>query len=36
VSAVPDIFGNLATASIRQWQFDPIPVKIRIVLQFRP
>ena len=36
VSSMPDVFGSLATASLRQWQFDPIPAKIRIVLQFKP
>lgn len=36
VSAMPEVFGNLATASVREWQFDPIPVKIRIVLEFKP
>jgi hypothetical protein len=36
VSAMPDIFGGLATASVRQWQFEPVEAKIRIVLQFKP
>ena len=36
VSAMPEIFGNLATASVRQWQFDPVPAKIRLILQFNP
>ena len=36
VSAMPEVFGNLATASIRQWQFEPIPAKIRVVLEFKP
>jgi len=34
VSAVPDIFGNLATAAVRQWRFEPISAKIRVVLNF--
>jgi len=36
VSAMPDIFGNLATASVREWHFEPIPAKIRVVLKFHP
>jgi hypothetical protein len=36
VSAVPEVFGNLATASVREWKFDPTPAKIRIVLKFIP
>ena len=36
VSATPDIFGTLATAAIRQWRFEPIPAKIRVVLEFLP
>jgi len=36
VSAVPEVFANLATSSVRQWRFEPAPAKIRIVLQFRP
>jgi TonB family protein len=34
VSATPDIFSNLATASVREWEFEPIPAKIRVVLRF--
>jgi hypothetical protein len=36
VSAVPDIFGSLATAAVREWRFDSVPTKIRIVLEFKP
>jgi hypothetical protein len=36
VSANPDIFGNLATASVREWEFERVPSKIRIVLRFEP
>jgi TonB family protein len=36
VSAAPDLFANLATASVRQWEFEPIAAKIRIVVRFKP
>jgi Protein of unknown function (DUF1570)/Gram-negative bacterial TonB protein C-terminal len=36
VSAMPDIFGSLATASLRDWQFEAVPAKIRVVLRFNP
>ena len=36
VSANPDIFGGLATAAIREWRFEKMPAKIRIILQFSP
>jgi len=36
VSATPDIFGTLATAAIREWKFEPLPAKIRVVLEFLP
>jgi TonB family protein len=36
VSSQPDVFGSLATASVRQWQFEPVPTKIRVVLDFKP
>ena len=36
VSSMPDVFGGLATASVRQWQFESIPAKIRVVLEFQP
>ena len=32
--ASPDVFGNLATGAVRNWKFDPVPAKIRIVLRF--
>jgi TonB family protein len=34
VSATPEIFSSLATTAIRQWKFEAIPAKIRIVMQF--
>lgn len=36
VSAMPDIFGNLATAAVREWKFEPAPAKIRVVVAFFP
>jgi TonB family protein len=36
VSASPDVFANLATAAVRQWEFEPIASKIRIVVRFKP
>jgi TonB family protein len=36
ISAKPDVFGGLAAASLRQWEFEPIPAKIRVVLHFQP
>ncbi len=36
VSATPDVFGSLATAAVRQWLFEPVPAKVRIVLKFVP
>ena len=37
ISAMPDIFGSLATASVREWQFEKsAPAKIRVVLRFTP
>ena len=36
VSATPEIFGSLATNAIRQWKFETLPAKIRIVMQFIP
>jgi outer membrane biosynthesis protein TonB len=36
ISALPDVFANLATASVRDWRFEPISAKIRLVLQFKP
>jgi TonB family protein len=36
ISATPDIFGTLATAAIREWKFEPLPAKIRVVLEFLP
>jgi TonB family protein len=36
VSAEPDVFGTLATSAVREWRFEPIPSKIRVVLDFTP
>jgi TonB family protein len=36
VSATPDIFGTLATSAVRQWKFEAISAKIRVVLEFTP
>jgi TonB family protein len=36
VSSMPDMFGNLATAAVREWQFESIAAKIRVVLKFHP
>ena len=36
ISAMPDIFGTLATAAIREWKFQRDAAKIRIVLEFLP
>lgn len=36
ISANPDIFGSLATAAVREWQFEAVPAKIRVVLEFTP
>jgi len=36
VSAMPEIFGSLATAPLRDWEFEPVPAKIRLVLGFNP
>jgi tetratricopeptide (TPR) repeat protein len=36
VSADPDIFGSLATTAVRQWRFERIPARIRVVLDFNP
>jgi len=36
VSSTPEVFSSLATTSIRQWEFEPVAAKIRVVLQFNP
>ena len=36
VSATPEMFGSLAAAAVRQWEFEPIPAKVRLVLRFHP
>jgi TonB family protein len=36
ISSTPEIFSGLATAAVRDWKFQPIPSKIRVVLEFSP
>jgi hypothetical protein len=36
VSAMPEVFGSLATASVHDWEFEGISGKIRVVLGFNP
>jgi TonB family protein len=36
VSAEPELFSNLAAESVRQWEFEPVPAKIRVVMKFEP
>ncbi len=36
VSAAPEVFGNLATSAVREWRFEPVAAKIRVVLSFTP
>jgi hypothetical protein len=36
VSAVPDVFGTLATTAVRDWKFESVPAVIRVVLEFVP
>jgi TonB family protein len=36
VSAMPDLFETLAAAAVRDWEFEPVPAKVRVVLKFKP
>jgi hypothetical protein len=36
ISSVPEIFSVLATSAVRDWKFEPIAGKVRVVLQFIP
>jgi TonB family protein len=36
VSAMPDLFETLATAAVREWEFEPLSTKVRVVLRFKP
>src|SRR5262249_58681576 len=36
VSAMPEVFGSLATASVRDWEFEGVSGKVRVVLGFNP
>jgi len=35
VSSMPEIFASLATACVRQWEFEAVEAKIRLVLKFQ-
>ncbi|HEY2381840.1 MAG TPA: TonB family protein [Terriglobia bacterium] len=35
VSATPELFGTLATAAIREWEFEPVAEKVRVIVQFK-
>jgi hypothetical protein len=36
VSANPEVFESLATSSVRDWEFERVPTKIRVVVRFNP
>jgi TonB family protein len=36
ISSTPELFGNLAAASMRDWEFEPVSAKIRVILEFKP
>src|SRR6185436_8901538 len=36
ISSAPEIFSVLATSAVREWKFEPVAAKIRLVLQFVP
>lgn len=36
VESTPEVFSTLATAGVRQWRFEMIPAKLRVVLKFMP
>ena len=36
ISALPEVFGDLAAAAVQDWKFAPGPAKIRVVVQFIP
>ena len=36
VSATPETFSSLVTSCIRDWEFEAVPAKIRIVFRFKP
>jgi TonB family protein len=36
VSSKPDVFESLATPAVRQWKFEGVTAKIRVVLEFVP
>ena len=36
ISSNPEVFSVLATEAVREWKFEPTPMKIRVVLQFVP
>jgi TonB family protein len=36
ISSSPEVFSALATAAVRDWKFEPVATKIRIVVHFIP
>jgi TonB family protein len=36
ISSSPEVFSALATAAVRDWKFEPVSTKIRIVVHFMP
>jgi TonB family protein len=36
ISSTPEVFGGLAATSIREWEFEPVSTKIRMILRFKP
>ena len=36
ISATPEIYSGLAISAVRDWKFDAVPGKIRVVFQFIP
>ena len=36
VSATPEIFSSLATSAVRQWRFEALSAKVRVVVEFTP
>ena len=36
ISSAPEVFSVLATSAVRDWKFEPVAGKVRVVLQFLP
>jgi TonB family protein len=36
VSATPDVFASLATTAVRQWRFEPMAARVRVIFDFVP